>query len=79
MNFMTFMYIHTLGILRVSERLSNHVKLLRVIPACHLDEGVVLPEPGVRIFLANKKGQKTSRHIQLDFSNSIFQKSSTDQ
>ena len=55
---MTFMYIQTLGILRVSERLSNHVKLLRVIPACHLDEGVVLPEPGLRIFSANKKGQK---------------------
>ena len=56
---MTFMYIHTLGILRVSERLSNHVKLLRVIPACHLDEGVVLPEPGLRIlFQPIKKGQK---------------------
>ena len=46
------------------ERLSNHVKLLRVIPACHLDEGVVLPEPGLRIFSANKKGQK-KRNIEL--------------
>ena len=52
---MTFMYIQTLGVVRVSERLSNHVKLLRVIPACHLDEGVVLPEPGLRIFSANNK------------------------
>ena len=77
---MIFMYIQTLGILRVSERLSNHVKLLRVIPACHLDEGIVLPEPGLRIFSANKKRtKKISRNIELDFSNSIFQKSSTDQ
>ena len=74
------MYIQTLGTLRVSERLSNHVKLLRVIPACHLDEGVVLPEPGLRIFSANKKRtkKKIRRNIELDFSNLIFQKSSTD-
>ena len=71
---MTFMYIQTLCILRVSERLSNHVKLLRVIPACHLDEGVVLPEPGLRIFSANKKGQN-----KIGTSNLIFQKSRTDQ
>ena len=64
---MIFMYIQTLGILRVSERLSNHVKLLRVIPACHLDEGIVLPEPGLRIFSANNKKNKKSRNIELDF------------
>ena len=61
------MYIQILGILRVSERLSNHVKLLRVIPACHLDEGIVLPEPGLRIFSANNKKTKKSRNIELDF------------